>query len=794
MAEQGEKDPEYPEYREYQRLEDCEEDSPPGEDEEELLLHVTEGPTDSWHHIKDLDSFFTKIYHFHQRNGFACVVLSDVLELVQFLFVVTFSTFLLCCVDYDVLFATRALNQSHVPEHTKVTLPDAVLPAPQCARRLRGSGWLLFLLVLAGMVWLCRLVTALRRLVGYWEIRSFYIRALGIPADELCNHSWQSVQARLLALQRRQPLCVPRRELTELDIHHRILRFRNYTVAMVNKSLLPVRFHLPLLGPVVFLTRGLQFNLELLLFRGPAALFQNTWSLRPQVKRAGARRALARGLARAAVLLGVANLALCPCVLGWRLLLAFFSYAEGLKRAPGSLGARRWSLYARHYLRHFNELGHELQARLSRGHAPATKYMDSFSSPLLAVLARHVGFFAGSVLAVLIVLTVYDEDVLTVQHILTAITLLGLVVTVARSFIPDEHSVWCPEQLLQRVLAHVHYLPEHWQGRAGRAETRAEMAQLFQYKAVFILEELLSPLVTPLILIFAFPPRALDIVDFFRNFTVEVAGVGDICSFAQLDVRHHGNPQWLSGGHTEAPPERQAEHGKTELSLMRFALSNPRWRPPPPARRFLGHLHAQVTRDAATAPPARPLLAEGPLPASLLSEDSALAPEGLVASVLMASGLVARDPRFGQPCSTASATASLLASLRTPLGTPPGTPLPGQGRGAPDSPGEHLSPEERPALSESRLRSLSRSALLAEVASAEMSLHAIYLHQLHQQQQQPQGPGPQPAGGWVTTGTPKPLFVTTGSAARASQLREMPLGGWAEEEEEEEEEETMTMT
>ncbi|NWI87368.1 ATG9A protein, partial [Pitta sordida] len=290
MAGQGENDREY---REYQRLEDCEEDSPPGDDEEELLLHVTEGPTDSWHHIKDLDSFFTKIscqrllnrqphiYQFHQKNGFACVVLSDVLELVQFLFVVTFSTFLLCCVDYDVLFATRPLNQSHVPERAKVTLPDAVLPASQCARRLRGSGWLLFLLVLAGMVWLCRLVTALRRLVGYWEIRSFYIRALGIPADELCNHSWQSVQARLLALQRRQPLCVPRRELTELDIHHRILRFRNYTVAMVNKSLLPVRFHLPLLGPVVFLTRGLQFNLELLLFRGPAALFHNTWSLRP---------------------------------------------------------------------------------------------------------------------------------------------------------------------------------------------------------------------------------------------------------------------------------------------------------------------------------------------------------------------------------------------------------------------------------------------------------------------------------------------------------------------------------
>uniref|UniRef100_A0A8C9EWR8 Autophagy related 9B n=1 Tax=Pavo cristatus TaxID=9049 RepID=A0A8C9EWR8_PAVCR len=44
---------------EYHRVEDPEEDSPPGE--EELLLHVTEGRQGSWHHIKNLDDFFTKI-------------------------------------------------------------------------------------------------------------------------------------------------------------------------------------------------------------------------------------------------------------------------------------------------------------------------------------------------------------------------------------------------------------------------------------------------------------------------------------------------------------------------------------------------------------------------------------------------------------------------------------------------------------------------------------------------------------------------------------------------------------
>lgn len=54
----------------------------------------------------------------------------------------------------------------------------------------------------------------------------------------------------------------------------------------------------------------------------------------------------------------------------------------------------------------------------------------------------------------------------------------------ARSFIPDEHMVWCPEQLLQCMLAHIHYMPDHWRGNANKSETRDEVAQLFQYKAV----------------------------------------------------------------------------------------------------------------------------------------------------------------------------------------------------------------------------------------------------------------------------------------------------------------------
>ncbi|KAI1901981.1 hypothetical protein AGOR_G00040020 [Albula goreensis] len=704
------------------------------------------------------------------------MMLSEFFELVQFLFVVTFTTFLFNCVD---------------------TMSSSPTGHQQCTQRIQENSWIIFLLIMAATFWVYRLIKVFCNILSYWEIRQFYIKALKIRMDELCNFTWQEVQSRLINLQREQQMCIHKKELTELDIYHRILRFKNYMVAMVNKSLLPVQLQLPLLGDVVFLTQGLKYNFELILFWGPGSLFQNKWNLHPKYKRAGNRLELAQQLSRVILLMGLANLLLCPFILVWQVLYAFFSYTEVIRREPGSLGARRWSLYGRLYLRHFNELDHELHGRLGRGYKPVTKYMNSFTSPLLTVLAKNVAFFSGSVLAVLIALTVYDEDVLTVQHILTAITVLGVVITITRSFIPDEHMVWCPEQLLQCVLAHIHYMPDHWKGNANKSETRDEMAQLFQYKAVFILEELLSPIVTPFILIFLLRNKSLEIIDFFRNFTVEVLGVGDICSFAQMDIRRHGNPQWMSEGQTEASVYQQAENGKTELSLMHFTIKNPRWQPPQDSSVFISHLKEKVQQDAAVGPSTQLLLSEAPLCTSLLSNESATAgPDNLLASVLAhpvltASGLPGRDRRFIPPSTAASAAASVLASLS-------GSQLPSRNRVHSLHPANH--PEspmycsdrtvvDSMCVSDSRIRSQTSSALHSEFASAEMSLHAIYMHEVHQQSSLPQ----RSSGHWQGPVPMRDLSSNTGSQLHPIHTGSIsvptPLRGWTEEEEEEEEEE-----
>ncbi|XP_032954993.1 autophagy-related protein 9B isoform X2 [Rhinolophus ferrumequinum] len=699
--------------QDYERLEDCDpegsQDSPLQGEEQQPLLHVPEGLRGSWHHIQNLDSFFTKIYGYHQRNGFACILLEDVFQLGQFVFIVTLTTFLLRCVDYNVLFANQPNNRTRpgLP-HSKVTLSDAILPSSHCAQQIRSSPLLVFLLILAAAFWLVQLLRSVCNLFSYWDIQVFYREALHIPPEELSSVPWAEVQSRLLALQRSGGLCVQPRPLTELDVHHRILRYTNYQVALANKGLLPARCALPWGGCAAFLSRGLALNVDLLLFRGPFSLFRGGWELPDAYKRSDQRGALAARWRLTVLVLAAVNLALSPLVLAWQVLHAFYSHAELLRREPGALGARRWSRLARLQLRHFNELPHELRSRLARAYRPAAAFLRAAAppAPLLALLARQLVFFAGALFAALLVLTVYDEDVLAVEHVLTAMTALGVTVTVARSFLPDEQCQGrSPQLLLQSALAHMHYLPEE-PGAAGRASAYRQMARLLQYRAVSLLEELLSPLLTPLFLLFWFRPRALEIIDFFHHFTVDVAGVGDICSFALMDVKRHGHPQWLSAGQTEASQSQRAEDGKTELSLMRFSLVHPQWRPPGHSSKFLGHLRGRVQQDAATwgATSVR-----SPSTPGVLSDSSSPLPETVLANLLVHPLLPPRDLSPTAPC-PAAATASLLASISR-IAQDPSCVSPGGTRGQ-------------------------KLAQLPELASAEMSLHAIYLHQLHQQQQQ----------------------------------------------------------
>lgn len=76
---------------------------------------------------------------------------------------------------------------------------------------------------------------------------------------------------------------------------------------------------------------------------------------------------------------------------------------------------------------------------------------------------------------------------------------------------------------------------------------------------------------TPLILWFSLPLCSEKIVDFFREFTVHVDGVGYVCSFAVFDFRRHGNVKY--GAPTEVDDDYYvSKEGKMEKSFLNFKV------------------------------------------------------------------------------------------------------------------------------------------------------------------------------------------------------------------------------
>ncbi|XP_061934032.1 autophagy-related protein 9A isoform X2 [Apis cerana] len=349
----------------YQRMEPYDGEEEDGEDDDEheetpqesgVMIHVVpEGNKARWNHVEDLDSFFTRMYHYHQKHGFACMILQEALELGQFIFVVTFSTFLFHCINYSLLFKNG--------KERKISISDVILSTSECVASMGLITWICILV--AAIFWILRLVKVLYHCTQFWDIKLFFNTALKIEDCDLDNLTWHEIQKRVREVQKEQEMCIHKRELTELDIYHRILRFKNYMVAMINKSLLPVRLKVPIIGEIIFLTRGLKYNMELLLFWGPWSPFENNWHLKEDYKKLNKRQELARALSKHILWVGIVNFLLCPLILLWQILYSFFNYGEIIKREPGTLGTRMWSLYGRLYLRHFNELDHELNARLN---------------------------------------------------------------------------------------------------------------------------------------------------------------------------------------------------------------------------------------------------------------------------------------------------------------------------------------------------------------------------------------------------------------------------------------------
>jgi len=368
-------------------------------------------------------------------------------------------------------------------------------------------------------------------------------------------------------------------------------------------------------------------------------LFETRWKLKDEYKQFSKREECAQRFRRNCILLSIIMGIFGVFFSFWQLLNTLYTYADEIKSNPERVFAfRTWSNYSKYYCRHFNELDHNLEDRMNKAYKPANKYMNSFISIPMESVAKLVRFMLRALLGCLTILGLLADHIIQIEHIITLGSVLFFLSLACESFIRADIPLrYNQNELYMHVLEHIHYFPS--KHLPTTLQARSEFGFLFKYRIIIILEELISPIVSPYILYRHMSNKSYDIVDFFRNCTIEIPSIGDVCSFAMMNIEKNGDPSLRkefegrhdsgpstssptnSSGDTNQPssssdkgsngninkqsstihrsgsynltvvedienfgdlkdkPEIPTEDGKLEMSLVNFKLSNPSWQP-----------------------------------------------------------------------------------------------------------------------------------------------------------------------------------------------------------------------
>lgn len=504
-----------------------------------------------WSNVEHLDNFLREIYDYYLGNGFYCILLSRCLNMLTVIFVVGFSTYLTRCIDYSKLRSSSKLEQ---------------VQYPNCASTRLGPATTVLLWVFF-MFWIVKVIQYIHDIKRLVDLKNFYFYLLDISEAEMQTISWQLVVKRLMILRDTNPQIMTDRRKQSKDVQdflgsyskqqkmgphnvaNRIMRKENYMIAMINKNVLNLNLPFPNI-PVVdkfvkslsfmnrpFLTRTLEWNLSLCIMD---FVFKDG-ELDPEFLKEHNRDKLTGELRRRFILAGFTNIICAPITVLYMTLLYFFRYFNEYHRDPSAIGSRQYTPLAEWKMREFNELHHLFLKRLHQSYEPANRYVNQFPKEKTVLLSRFIVFVTGSFAAVLGIISLVDPElflgfeITKDKTVLFYIGLFGSILAIARSMIPEREYLFDPETNLREVAEYTHYLPDDWTGMYHTDEVKDEFATMYDLKILIILRELLSVVITPFLLWFSLPKSSETIIDFFREFSVHVDGIGYVCSFATFD-------------------------------------------------------------------------------------------------------------------------------------------------------------------------------------------------------------------------------------------------------------------
>lgn len=502
-------------------------------------LNAKEKALWKWANIDNLDTFLQDVYNYYLGNGFLCIILQKFLNLLTLLFVVYVSTYLGYCIDYSLL--PKAHSWSEISQD-------------QCYKN-NITGFIKVLLWIFYIFLFLKLIQLYFDYKNLIDIKNFYNHLLNINDDELQTIPWQNVVNQIISLKDQNALTAnvvevkAKNRISALDIANRIMRKENYLIALFNNNILNLSLPLPLpqflssylnshFSHSYNLTKTLEWNIHLCIM---GYLFNESGFLKQNVLSKSQRQYIKDELNKRFMLAGFLNIVLSPFLVSYFILLYFFKYFNEYKTSPGSIGVRQYTPFAEWRFREYNELYHLFKKRIDSSIPIADQYTNQFPREKSNIIMKFISFISGSFVAILAILTIFDPDyflnfeITDNKSVLFYLTLFGSIWTISHNSISKVYTVFEPEEKIKELSNYTHYLPKKWEGRYHTEEVKDEFCRFYNLKIILLFKELTSLITTPFILWFSLPKSTDAIIDFFKESSIYVDGLGYVCKFGLFD-------------------------------------------------------------------------------------------------------------------------------------------------------------------------------------------------------------------------------------------------------------------
>lgn len=544
--------------------------------------------------IADLDLFFERLYSYYCEKGLWCIIIKWIVELLSLAFTICFSGFFLLFVDWNGLRNAKC-GMDAVFESEKIKPCDLAKEAlhqhPLVPLTL-SKAIIVGYLGIFSIYWIFCFLRFFAQLKDTLKIRQFYYNSLCVTDNEIQTMPWASILEKVVQLQSSQQLCVVK-DLSAHDVVMRLMRKENYLIGMLNKGVLafPISHWVPGAGPTVkFGPNGTRYRLTLsktLEWTLNWCILQSMFDRNFCVRRDFVSNP--KTLKTRLMVVGLAMLLLSPFLVIFMLVYLFLRHAEQFYNHPSTASSQRWSNLSKWIFREFNEVDHLFKHRINNSVMHASDYLKQFPSPIITIIAKFISFVAGGFAAILIIIAFLEESLLEGhifgRNLFWYAAVFGAITAISRAAVTDELLVLDPHGAMSMVVQHTHYMPKRWRGKENTDSVRLEFETLFQYSGMMLLEEMASIFLTPYLLLFVVPKRVDDILQFIADFTVNVEGVGHVCSFSVFDFQNHGNSNY--GSPYSAPSIQRSSQGKMEKSFLSFQSSYPTWEPNAQGKQFL---------------------------------------------------------------------------------------------------------------------------------------------------------------------------------------------------------------